>query len=161
MFITSGSWSWGNSINTNLKLNPRVPKWFSCQRESTAAAKKVHSDPCRRGFYISSSHCVLLSVIEFQHRGSCSARANEIGVRVFNTVFRVSLISPVLSTRWDETLPLLLYHFKKCTKRRILDWGRREKQYYAVLRFSFLHNNNVNSSLQTVISLMISQKSSP
>ena len=36
---------------------------------------------------------------------------------------------------------LLLYHFKKYTKRRILDGGRREKQYYAVLRFSFLHYN--------------------
>ena len=37
---------------------------------------------------------------------------------------------------------LLLYHFKKYTKRRILDGGRREKQYYAVLRFSFLHYNS-------------------
>ena len=45
---------------------------------------------------------------------------------------------------------LLLYHFKKCTKRRILDGGRREKQYYAVLRFSFLHNNRVLFSVETV-----------
>ena len=45
---------------------------------------------------------------------------------------------------------LLLYHFKKCTKRRILDGGRREKQYYAVLRFSFLHNNRVLSSRREI-----------
>ena len=49
---------------------------------------------------------------------------------------------------------LLLYHFKKCTKRRILDGGRREKQYYAVLRFSFLHYNRsdkgVNSELHEI-----------
>ena len=45
------------------------------------------------------------------------------------------------SARCWWRLLLLLYHFKKCTKRRILDGGRREKQYYAVLRFSFLHNN--------------------
>ena len=43
---------------------------------------------------------------------------------------------------FSSELTLLLYHFKKYTKRRILDGGRREKQYYAVLRFSFLHYNS-------------------
>ena len=55
---------------------------------------------------------------------------------------------PLLFQTYIDHIPtlssflLLLYHFKKCTKRRILDGGRREKQYYAVLRFSFLHNNS-------------------
>ena len=48
-------------------------------------------------------------------------------------------------TKASKLLMLLLYHFKKCTKRRILDGGRREKQYYAVLRFSFLHYNSLES----------------
>ena len=47
---------------------------------------------------------------------------------------------------YSKIAALLLYHFKKCTKRRILDGGRREKQYYAVLRFSFLHNNRRSQS---------------
>ena len=34
-----------------------------------------------------------------------SGRTKRTRDSVFRTVFRVSLISPVLSTRWDETLP--------------------------------------------------------
>ena len=34
-----------------------------------------------------------------------SSRTKRTRDSVFRTVFRVSLISPVLSTRWDETLP--------------------------------------------------------